>query len=186
MDQTCLYLTEGQYLDLAFQEAEQVTLEVYLEMIGKKTAALISCATELGALLGSDDGLAVEKYAAFGYELGLVFQIVDDILGIWGAGEATGKGVGEDIVSRKKSLPVVYALERSDELRRIYQRERIDEEQQRAVMERLETLSAREYARDLAAEHLRLAMRSLEGTGVRNRAREDLGRIAQFLLDRQY
>jgi len=159
---------------------------MYLEMIGKKTGALMSCATQLGALLGTDDEQAVDSYAAFGYELGLLFQIVDDMLGIWGAGEATGKGVGEDIVSRKKSLPVIYALQHSDELRRIYQRERIDEEQQQVVMERLESLSAREYAREMAVKHLRLAMQSLEGTGVRNRAQEDLGRIAQFLLDRQY
>jgi geranylgeranyl diphosphate synthase type I len=186
MDRTCLCLTEGQYLDLAFERTEQVTVDMYLEMIGKKTGALMSCATQLGALLGTDDGQAVESYAAFGYELGLLFQIVDDVLGIWGAGEATGKGVGEDIVSRKKSLPVIYALQHSDELRRIYKRERVNEEQQRVVMERLESLSAREYAREMAVTHLRHAMHSLESAGVQNRAQEDLGRIAQFVLNRQY
>jgi geranylgeranyl diphosphate synthase type I len=186
VDQTCLYLTEGQYLDLAFEEVDGVTVDMYLEMIGKKTGALMSCATQLGALLGTDDERVMESYGAFGYELGLLFQIVDDMLGIWGAGEATGKGVGEDIVSRKKSLPILYALQRSDELRRIYRRERMDAAQQEVVMERLESLSAREYAREMAVKHLRLAVHTLEDTGVRNRAQEDLRRIAQFLLDRQY
>ena len=186
VDQTCLYLTEGQYLDLAFEEVDGVTVGMYLEMIGKKTGALMSCATQLGALLGTDDERVMESYGAFGYELGLLFQIVDDMLGIWGAGEATGKGVGEDIVSRKKSLPILYALQRSDELRRIYRRERMDAAQQEVVMERLESLSAREYAREMAVKHLRLAVHTLEDTGKRNRAQEDLRRIAQFLLDRQY
>jgi geranylgeranyl diphosphate synthase type I len=186
VDQTCLYLTEGQYLDLAFEEVDGVTVDMYLEMIGKKTGALMSCATQLGALLGTDDERVMESYGAFGYELGLLFQIVDDMLGIWGASEATGKGVGEDIVSRKKSLPILYALQRSDELRRIYRRERMDAAQQEVVMERLESLSAREYAREMAVKHLRLAVHTLEDTGKRNRAQEDLRRIAQFLLDRQY
>jgi geranylgeranyl diphosphate synthase type I len=186
VDQTCLYLTEGQYLDLAFENEERVTVDMYLEMIGMKTGALMSCATQLGALLGTDDEETVESYAAFGYELGLLFQIVDDILGIWGSGEATGKGVGEDIVSKKKSLPVIYALQQSDELRRIYRHERLDEDQQQVVMQRLESLSARGYAREMAVKHLRLAVRTLEDTGVQNRAREDLGKITQFLLDRQY
>jgi geranylgeranyl diphosphate synthase type I len=186
MDQTCLYLTEGQYLDLGFEQTEHVTVDMYLEMIGKKTGALMSCATQLGALLGTDDERAVETYAAFGYELGLLFQIVDDMLGIWGAGEATGKGVGEDIVSKKKSLPVIYALQQSDELRRIYRHERLDEDQQQLVMERLESLSAREYAREMAVRHLRLALDTLEDTGPQNRAQEDLRKIAHFLLDRQH
>ena len=186
MDQTCLYLTEGQYLDLGFEQTDRVTVDMYLEMIGKKTGALMSCATQLGALLGTDDERLVEGYAEFGYELGLLFQIVDDMLGIWGAGEATGKGVGEDIVSKKKSLPVIYALQQSAELRRIYRNERLDEDQQKVVMERLESLSAREYAREMAVQHLRLAVHTLEDTGTRNRAQEDLRRIAQFLLDRQY
>jgi geranylgeranyl diphosphate synthase type I len=186
VDQTCLYLTEGQYLDLAFEKEERVTVDMYLEMIGMKTGALMSCAAQLGALLGTDDEQLVQSYAEFGYELGLLFQIVDDLLGIWGAGEATGKGVGEDIVSRKKSLPVVYALQHSAELRRVYRQELMDGDQQPLVMERLESLSAREYTREMAVKHLRLAVHTLEDTRIRNRAQEDLRRIAQFVLDRQY
>jgi geranylgeranyl diphosphate synthase type I len=186
VDQTCLYLTEGQYLDLAFEKEEGVTVDTYLEMIGMKTGALMSCATQLGALLGTDDERLIESYGAFGYELGLLFQIVDDMLGIWGAGEATGKGVGEDIVSKKKSLPVIYALQRSDELRRIYRDERMDEHQQQVVMQLLEGLSVREYTREMAVKHLRLAVHTLADTGIQNRAHEDLRKIAHFLLDRQH
>jgi geranylgeranyl diphosphate synthase type I len=186
VDQTCLDLTEGQYLDLAFEEEECVTVEMYVEMIGKKTGALMGCATQLGALLGTDDEHAIENYRSFGDQLGLLFQIVDDILGIWGAGEATGKGVGEDIVSRKKSLPVVYALQQSDELAEIYRQEQMGVAEQGEVMGMLDRLSARDYAQSMASRHLRLALDALAATQMQSQAQDSLRKIAHFLLDRQY
>jgi geranylgeranyl diphosphate synthase type I len=186
VDQTCLDLTEGQYLDLAFEKQEGVTVEMYLDMIGKKTGTLMGCATQLGALLGTDDEGVIESYRSFGHQLGLLFQIVDDVLGIWGAGEATGKGVGEDIVNRKKSLPVVYGIQQSDELREIYRQELMGEAEQQAVMETLDSLSARDYAQSMAASHLALALDALAATGFQNDAQDSLREIARFLLDRQY
>ena len=185
VDRTCLLLTEGQYLDLAFEEEHSVTVELYMEMIGRKTAALMSCAAELGALLGSENEGLIERYKSFGYQLGLLFQIVDDILGIWGAGDSTGKGVGEDIVNKKKSLPVVYALERSEPLRQLYRNETLDEAQQQAAMELLDTVSARDYCRRMATEKLELAVETLEGAHIQNEAQGRLQRIARFLLERQ-
>ncbi len=186
VDETCLQLTEGQYLDLAFEEQERVTVDMYMEMIGKKTAALMACSTQLGALLATDDEFVIDSYRSFGYQLGLLFQIVDDMLGIWGSSEATGKGVGEDIVSKKKSLPVLYALQQSDELRDIYRQESMDAEQQQIVMERLESLSARQYAEEMAARHLELALDTLENTQIQNQAHENLRKIAHFLVERQH
>ena len=186
VDETCLQLTEGQYLDLAFEEQERVTVDMYTEMIGKKTAALMACSTQLGALLATDDEFVIDSYRSFGYQLGLLFQIVDDMLGIWGSSEATGKGVGEDIISKKKSLPVLYALQQSDELRDIYRQESMDAEQQQIVMERLESLSARQYAEEMAARYLELALDTLENTRIQNQAQENLRKIAHFLVERQH
>lgn len=186
VDETCLQLTEGQYLDLAFEEEERVTVDMYMEMIGKKTAALMACSTQLGALVATDDEFVIDSYRSFGYQLGLLFQIVDDMLGIWGSSEATGKGVGEDIVSKKKSLPVLYALQQSDELRDIYRQESMDAEQQQIVMERLESLSARQYAEEMAARHLELALDTLENSRIQNQAQENLRKIAHFLVERQH
>jgi len=179
VDETCLQLTEGQYLDLAFEEEERVTVDMYMEMIGKKTAALMACSTQLGALVATDDEFVIDSYRSFGYQLGLLFQIVDDMLGIWGSSEATGKGVGEDIVSKKKSLPVLYALQQSDELRDIYRQESMDAEQQQIVMERLESLSARQYAEEMALD-------TLENSRIQNQAQENLRKIAHFLVERQH
>ncbi len=185
VDETCLDLTEGQYLDLAFEAEDSVTVEMYMEMIGKKTAALMGCATQMGAVLATDDEPVIEAYGAFGYQLGLLFQIVDDILGIWGVGDTTGKAVGEDIANKKKSLPVVYALQKSPSLREIYREEQMDLAQQLAVMESLEEVSARKYAQELAARHMDLALDSLERMRTENSAQASLKEIAKYLLERQ-
>jgi geranylgeranyl diphosphate synthase type I len=185
VDETCLLLTEGQYLDLAFEEELAVTIELYMEMIGRKTAALMSCATELGALLGSENEGLVERYKTFGYQLGLLFQIVDDMLGIWGLGDETGKGVGEDIANKKKSLPVVYALERSEPLRQLYRSDVLGQTQQHAAMELLDAVSARDYCQRMATEKFELAVETLEGAQIENEAQDRLRNIARFLLERQ-
>ncbi len=107
----CQALCEGQYLDLAFEERTDVTAEEYLQMIRGKTAALLVAALRIGARLGTSDTRLVELYARFGEHLGIAFQLVDDILGLWGDQALTGKPAGNDLRRRKKTLPVVYGLE---------------------------------------------------------------------------
>ena len=108
--QTCLTLTEGQYLDMSFEKRETVTVNEYLQMIQGKTAALIGASTAIGALLGGAAPEEVRQLQAFGQASGLAFQIQDDILGIWGDPAVTGKAAGNDLLRRKKSLPILYTL----------------------------------------------------------------------------
>jgi geranylgeranyl diphosphate synthase type I len=117
-DRACLALTQGQHLDLGFEARTSVTEAEYLRMVYGKTAALIEAACGLGALVNGSE--LVAYYEDFGRELGLAFQIQDDLLGIWGDPEITGKPAGNDLRNRKKSLPVAYGLDRSEELRRLY------------------------------------------------------------------
>jgi geranylgeranyl diphosphate synthase type I len=129
----------------------------------------------------------VEHYRIFGHQLGLAFQVIDDILGIWGEEKTTGKGVGEDIVNKKKSLPVVYALQKGDrELREIYAQESIAPREVQMVIEKLDSLGAREYARQTATQHRQLALAALEKAGIQNRAQDKLQELALFLVERQY
>lgn len=108
--QTCLALTEGQYLDMSFERRESVTVAEYMRMIQGKTAALIGASTAIGALLGGATSEQAQHLQAFGQAAGLAFQIQDDILGIWGDPAVTGKAAGNDILRRKKSLPMLYTL----------------------------------------------------------------------------
>ncbi|MGH2351451.1 MAG: polyprenyl synthetase family protein [Chloroflexota bacterium] len=115
--ETSLIITEGQHLDLAFERRDDVSPSEYLDMIGRKSAALLGCSAAAGAeIAGADAGL-VEALASCGHQLGLAFQIRDDVLGIWGESETTGKPAG-DLHRRKKSLPVLYAMQRADEVDR--------------------------------------------------------------------
>jgi geranylgeranyl diphosphate synthase type I len=114
-DRTCLELCEGQYLDMSFERRHDVTVEMYLEMIGRKTAALIACAMEMGAVLGApDDAALATEMASFGRALGLAFQLRDDLLGIWAAQELLGKTPAGDLRRKKMSLPVIHALEQAN------------------------------------------------------------------------
>ena len=110
-DETCLALCEGQFMDIWTSEHEdRISVDFYFDMIGRKTAALIAASVQAGAMLATDDETVVEAYRRFGWALGLAFQLNDDLLGIWGDEQSTGKEPS-DIAKGKKTLPVIYALE---------------------------------------------------------------------------
>jgi geranylgeranyl diphosphate synthase, type I len=112
-DETCVALCEGQYIDIATSESasDGMSVDLYFDMIGRKTAALIAASIEAGATLATDDDQVIRRYRGFGWALGLAFQLNDDLLGIWGKEDETGKAP-TDLLRRKKTLPVIYALER--------------------------------------------------------------------------
>jgi geranylgeranyl diphosphate synthase type I len=110
LDETCLQLVHGQWLDIGFETRSDVTIEEYLAMAGGKTAAMFAAPFAMGARLGGADQRTVEGFGAFGRALGLAFQAVDDILGIWGDPAITGKPVGDDLTSRKLTYPVLSAI----------------------------------------------------------------------------
>ncbi|MGI9093499.1 MAG: polyprenyl synthetase family protein [Mycobacteriales bacterium] len=103
-------LVTGQTEDLDFESRTDVGLDECLAMAGNKTAALFSASAAIGAVLAGADPRTIDALAQFGEHLGCAFQLVDDLLGIWGAPEVTGKPVLADLRAGKKSLPVVAAL----------------------------------------------------------------------------
>lgn len=104
-------MCEGQALDLAAEGDGCATLASYVEMIEGKTAALFACSARLGALCALASDADVERCADVGRHFGLHFQIRDDVAGVWGNTDRTGKTAGGDLARRKKSFPVVWALE---------------------------------------------------------------------------
>ncbi len=103
-------LTEGQHLDMRFEQRDDVTVAEYIRMIEGKTAALIGAAVAIGALIGGATAAQDGALQRFGQAIGVSFQIQDDILGIWGEPAVTGKAAGNDILRKKKSLPLLHAL----------------------------------------------------------------------------
>ncbi len=189
--EACLQLCEGQYLDIDYEGRFDVTIEDYLSMIAKKTAKLIAVSTSLGTYLGTEDEKLVNYLYQFGKELGMVYQIHDDILDIWGVRGKTGKSIRSDISQKKKTLPVVYGLQNSKgEVRRrleeIYLQEHIQGEDLFEVMRILEQLGARDYSQNLAKQYYHQALAQLEATGLASQNLGPLKEIARFFLERDY
>ncbi|MFC1994652.1 polyprenyl synthetase family protein [Chloroflexota bacterium] len=191
LDEACLTMIEGQCLDISYETRLDITVDDYLGMINRKTAVLLGCSLQLGALLGTDDDLLIQRLLDFGRNLGLAFQIRDDVLGIWGEQEKTGKPLGSDIRRRKKSFPVVYALERANgetrgKLANIYQKELIDDGDVATVLTILDAVSARLNAEQMAGSYHERAMRGIVGLALWPSARRDLEEMAYFLAERDF
>ena len=170
-DETCLALCEGQYIDIATSESDALmSVDGYFDMIGRKTAALISASIEAGALLATDDENVIARYRGFGWALGLAFQLNDDLLGIWGAEETTGKEPS-DVANRKKTLPVIYAMEQAgpedrERLLALYARPEPTADEVAEIVEILERVGARDYTRDQARHYRDEALAELDAAGV--------------------
>jgi geranylgeranyl diphosphate synthase type I len=113
-DETCLALCEGQYLDISFERRTDVTVDEYLEMISKKTAALIGASIETSAMMATDEQDVIDAYHRLGRDLGMAFQIADDLKGSFWASAESGKAAAGDIRKRKKTFPVVWAMQNAD------------------------------------------------------------------------
>ena len=114
-NETALEVCEGQQMDMDFETMESVSAEQYLEMIRLKTSVLLGCAFEFGAILGRQNPETCSRLYNFGVSLGIAFQIQDDILDLYADPEKFGKQVGGDILSNKKTLLLIHALETGDE-----------------------------------------------------------------------
>lgn len=175
-------LLEGQAEDLAFEDRETVTLAECFQMARHKTAALLETSAALGALfVGATTEITV-ALRSFAADIGLAFQIIDDLLGIWGSPVSTGKPIYSDLRSRKKSLPVVAAMtsgtEAGDRLAAVY-----GGEADLAVLARLvESAGARDWCRGQADV---LTDRALAALPAR-KAFNGLAELARLMTSRDH
>ena len=191
LTESYLEMIEGQCLDLGFESRTNITTQDYLQMIAYKTGALIRSALEIGALLAADDPATIQAFARFGSYLGRVFQIRDDYLGIWGDEATTGKSTDNDIRRRKKSFPVVFALEWAsgadrEDLLRIYTQENLDGSDVERIMTVLEEVGAPQYSEQLTQESARQALEALAGVAFPPWARAEVEELVDFLARRQF
>jgi geranylgeranyl diphosphate synthase type I len=184
---SCVKICEGQALDMGFAERNDVTEEEYLNMIFKKTAALIAAATKAGAIVGGGTHEQIEALSEYGRLIGMAFQIQDDYLDVASSEEDLGKPVGSDIVEGKMTLLVVNALARASEedhnrLLTILKEE--GDEHVSEAMEIMEKYGSIEYAWQVAQEDVNQAKQLLRDVLDDSPAREALLLIADFVLQR--
>lgn len=191
-DEIILAVCEGQFLDISFEGNLDIGPDDYLAMIGRKTAALLAGSAELGAIVAGADAPGQAALAEFGRSLGLAFQIEDDILGIWGDPELTGKPRAADLYRRKLSLPVVHALagaaERA-ELARLYSAGEMDDATVGRSLTILDAAGSRAYCLDVAEQHHRAAFAALDRLAAPSpaaeAARATMRSVAASLIGRQ-
>jgi geranylgeranyl diphosphate synthase type II len=112
--QTALDVCEGQQYDMDFETRIDVSIPEYLKMVQQKTAVLLACSLKLGALAANAPPKTADQLYSFGLNLGVAFQLQDDLLDVFADQSLFGKKIGGDIVSNKKTFPLLKALEISD------------------------------------------------------------------------
>ena len=185
LHQTCLELTRGQYLDISYETRERISLEDYWTMISGKTAALLASCAETGALVAGTNDKIRAAYRDFGYNLGLAFQVQDDLLGIWGDAERTGKSAESDLVEGKKSLPVVYGLAQEGAFATRWADGPVQPEEVSELADQLASEGARGYAQQISDALTAKALRALEDADPQGEAGARLTRLANSLLNRE-
>jgi geranylgeranyl diphosphate synthase, type I len=185
LQQACLALTQGQYLDLAYEARGDLTLDAYWPMVSGKTAALLGACTQLGALAGGANEAQMAACQGFGRFLGLAFQVLDDDLGIWGDAALTGKSIESDLVSGKKSLPVLYGLGLGGPFARRWMQGPISAVEVAGLAAQLEAEGGREYTQQRANELTDQALDALREAEPKGEAGEALESLARKLLQRQ-
>lgn len=184
LQNACLDLTRGQYLDMAYERRCDLSLEDYWQMVGGKTSALLSACMEIGALLGGAGRAQQESCRRFGYHLGLAFQVQDDILGVWGDEAVTGKSAASDLVEGKNSLPVLYGLGRGGNFAERWKRGPIQANEVRETAEMLEREGGRKYAEEIAQRETDAALDCLKQAALSGPAADALLELANTLLRR--
>jgi len=184
LDEACLNLTIGQQMDLSFEELEMVPLETYQSMIQGKTSALIAAASVCGGLIAGAHDSIIKILYEFGHNLGLAFQIRDDILGIWGETSVTGKPTDDDLRSRKKTLPILYGLNESEEFKQLWDLDRMDDEILVEMRHALEVSKVLKYCTEKVESHTQAALNALNSLGGMDPYLHEILNLTRSLLDR--
>lgn len=183
-------LIGGEADDMAFEQRLDVSVEECLDMAVGKTGALLACASSIGVLLAEGGVELYEALADYGLNVGLAFQAVDDVLGIWGDPAATGKPAWSDLRDRKKTLPIAMALgsghAAADELRALLSGQLLaDDEVARAAV-LVEACGGREHTEAEARRFLGAAVEAISAVEIPEATRAELVELARFVVDRDF
>jgi geranylgeranyl diphosphate synthase type II len=182
----------GQQLDMDYEKAVVITQDEYIRMIELKTAVLIAASVKIGAIIGEADDKDSELLYEFGKNLGLAFQIQDDLLDIWGDSKVFGKTQGGDIVANKKTLPLVKAMEKaSGEQRRILQElfksEDTDHETKvRKVISLYDELNIRHITETEARNYINKAFGFLQKVAVDEERKKEITDLSVSMIGRDH
>ncbi len=188
---TAMQVCEGQQMDMNFEELLSVTEEEYLTMIKLKTAVLIAASLKIGAILGGSSQRDAEDLYEFGKNLGIAFQLQDDLLDSYGDPAVMGKNQGTDIVDNKKTFLVIQALEaasltQKEELMGWLKAKEFDpKEKIKAVTSIFDALNVKEVTEQRIHDYYQQALTNLENLNRPDERKTELYNFASFLKNRK-
>jgi geranylgeranyl diphosphate synthase type I len=185
IDQVCVALTNGQYLDISYEKRRDLTEADYWPMVTGKTAALLAGCTELGALAAQVSEDRQKTFHSFGLALGLAFQVQDDWLGLWGDPQITGKSSASDLVAGKKTLPVLLGIQANGAFARRWAAGPIAAEEAEDLAETLKVEGVQVAVESTVEKLTREALTHLRVAVVENAASRALQEMAVQLIRRQ-
>jgi geranylgeranyl diphosphate synthase, type I len=177
-------LTTGQYLDMAFETGTSISVDEYLDMVSRKTGALIAFSVWAGAVLGGASDTTAAAMRSYGQAFGRAFQMHDDLRGIWAPSSITGKAMAKDLENRKKTLPVLLAIEMAsshdaDVLSGYFARSHDDTA---AIMRTLETLEVQEHTSQAIAQQVAKCAMALRSANIDEEWRDLLNSLVEELV----
>ncbi len=189
LSESSFEMMKGQYLDISFEGRAKVSTKEYIEMIAFKTASLISCAMDIGVFIGTGNRKLAASIAIIGRQIGQLFQIRDDILGIWGDVQSTGKPVGTDIRRKKKSFPIVYAMEVANKselvnLNQVFNKPLLDDRDVDKVLLMLENTNAKIKSEATTQQIGSRILKQVESAKLPSDFRIDIQQLVDFLVTR--
>ena len=190
--ETALQINEGQKYDMDFETRNDVTVEEYVEMIRLKTIVLLGCALKMGAILADAPAADADLLYRFGEQIGLAFQLQDDLLDVYGDEKVFGKAIGGDITVNKKTYLLINALnqatpEQHAELMRWVGAENFDRQEKIAAVTRIyNEIGVRELCEEKIRHHFEQGMALLERVSVTPERKEQLRRYTATMVNRQF
>mgnify|MGYP001381278312 CR=1 FL=1 len=180
----------GQQLDIDFEKTAVITQDEYMRMIELKTAVLIAASAKIGSIIGGAGDKDSDMLYQFGRNIGMAFQIQDDLLDIYGDAKVFGKVPGGDIVANKKTFLLVKAFgiaspKQTKRLKELFTSGGIDPVKKvEEVIDIYDQLKIRKFTENLANEHINLAFSQLDNLSLGNERKEEIVRVTNSLIDR--
>lgn len=184
LSRACVEICEGQWEDISFEERDRVSEAEYLQMVEKKTAMLYSAATRIGAIIAGADERTAHALGEYGRLTGIGFQIYDDVLDLVAPEDTLGKNRGSDIVEGKKTLMIIHALSRGEEIHAFGKKDATGQQIEQALRQ-LQECGSIQYARDRALEYVESGKAHLDLL-PESSAKHILLELADYLITRQH
>lgn len=190
--ETALEIGEGQQYDMDFETRNDVTEDEYIEMIRLKTSVLLACALKIGAIMGDASEQDADLLYRFGEQIGLAFQLQDDLLDVYGDPKVFGKAIGGDILSNKKTYMLINAVNRANagqraELKKWIEAKDFDRQEKITAVTRLyDEIGIRQLCEEKIHFYFQRGKALLEQVSVESSRKDQLRRYTAEMMNRQY